>query len=246
MVAVASLLVVIALSLLVVRVGAVALELTGLSEDVAHFQALSAFSGAGFTTHETESVVTHPARRRVVAALIRLGSVGIVTAISSLLLSFVGAGAATPDRLGVLALGVVALVALARSRWFNRLLTPLIERALKRYTTLELRDYADLLSLSGDYRIVEIDVDEHSWLAGQRLDELNLTDEGVLVLGVTRSDGSYMGAPQPDTRIEAGDTILTYGRAGRLEELSGRRPGDEEAHRRAKVEHARDIAAQEE
>lgn len=245
MVAVASLLVVIALSLLVVRVGAVALELTGLSEDVARFQALSAFSGAGFTTTETESVVTHPARRGVVAVLIRLGSVGIVTAISSLLLSFVGAGEATPDRLGVLVLGVVALLALARSRWFNRLLTPLIERTLQRYTTLDLRDYADLLSLGEDYRIVEIDVDEDSWLADQRLDELSLTDEGVLVLGVIRGDGSYLGAPQPDTRLEVGDTIVSYGRGGRLEELSERRPGDAEAHRRAVAAHARDVAEQE-
>lgn len=46
MLAIASLLLVIALSLLFVRVGAIALTMTGVSEDVAKFQSLSAFSGA--------------------------------------------------------------------------------------------------------------------------------------------------------------------------------------------------------
>jgi hypothetical protein len=44
---------------------------------VAAFQAQSAFSGAGFTTQESETIVTHPLRRRIVRLLILLGSVGI-------------------------------------------------------------------------------------------------------------------------------------------------------------------------
>lgn len=43
MVAIASLLVVIALSLLVVRIGTIALTMTGLAEETARFQALSAY-----------------------------------------------------------------------------------------------------------------------------------------------------------------------------------------------------------
>lgn len=99
MVSVVSLLLVLALSLLVIRVGSVAFAMTGLSEEVAQFQALSAFSGTGFTTQEAESIVRNPARRRIAAVLIRLGSVGVVTSIATLLLSFVGAGQATPGRL---------------------------------------------------------------------------------------------------------------------------------------------------
>lgn len=41
------LLVAIAISMLVVRIGAIALQMTGLSADVASFQAQSAFSGVG-------------------------------------------------------------------------------------------------------------------------------------------------------------------------------------------------------
>ena len=244
MIAVASLLLVVAVSMLVVRAGTVALTMTGLSEEIAQFQALSAFSGAGFTTSEAEHVVRHPTRRRVVALLMGLGSIGIVTAISSLALSFVGAGHAAPARSVVLLLGVLALITLARSRGFNRVLTPVIERALVRYATLELRDYADLLHLRDDYRIVEINVDAESWLASRQLHELGLSGEGVLVLGVVRAGGGYVGAPAPALRLAVGDRLIVYGRAHRLHELSTRTANDQAAHRAASAEHERDIVAQ--
>ncbi|RME51644.1 MAG: potassium transporter TrkA, partial [Caldilineae bacterium] len=86
-----SLLVVVALSVIIARIATVALTLTGLSRDVAQFQARSAFTGAGFTTSESEYVVNHPVRRRIVLWLMFLGNLGIVTAVSSLLLTFVDA-----------------------------------------------------------------------------------------------------------------------------------------------------------
>lgn len=50
MIALVSLLIIVALPIIVVRIGAIALELTSLSSEIASFQAQSAFSGAGFTT----------------------------------------------------------------------------------------------------------------------------------------------------------------------------------------------------
>jgi hypothetical protein len=83
-----SLIVIIALSMLVVRVGTVALTMTGLSWETASMQALSAYSGAEFTTEEAEETVAYPARRRVIKNLMRLGNVGLVTSVTSLVLSF--------------------------------------------------------------------------------------------------------------------------------------------------------------
>lgn len=80
--------------MLVIGIGSIAFEMTGLSEEVAHFQSLSAFSGTGFTTGEAESVVKKTARRRIAALLIRLGSLGLVTSISTMQFSFTGAGKA--------------------------------------------------------------------------------------------------------------------------------------------------------
>ena len=47
--------------------------MTGMDRKRAVFQALSAFSGTGFTTKEAEFVVNHPVRRRVIIWLMILG-----------------------------------------------------------------------------------------------------------------------------------------------------------------------------
>ena len=53
------------LSVLIIRVATVSLQLTGLSAGVAKFQALSAFSGAGYTTNESELIVNFPKEGRI-------------------------------------------------------------------------------------------------------------------------------------------------------------------------------------
>ena len=76
MIAALALLFVLTLSIVVVRIGAVALRLTGMPEEAARFQARSAFTGAGFTTSESEAIVNHPVRRRIVSTLMVVGSIG--------------------------------------------------------------------------------------------------------------------------------------------------------------------------
>ena len=66
-----------------------ALPLTGLSKDLAEFQAISAFTGSGFTTRESEEVMNHPLRRRITMHLMLLENAGIVIAASSMIISFV-------------------------------------------------------------------------------------------------------------------------------------------------------------
>ena len=90
MFALISLLVVIIVSIIIIRIGAVALEMTGLSKETATFQAQSAFSGTGFTTSESEYVVSHPVRRKIIRTLIFIGNIGIVSAMATLILTFVG------------------------------------------------------------------------------------------------------------------------------------------------------------
>ncbi len=68
MAAITTLLVVVAVSLLITRVATVILTATGMSREAARFQARSAFSTAGFTTRESEAVVDHPIRRKVIGS----------------------------------------------------------------------------------------------------------------------------------------------------------------------------------
>lgn len=227
MLAVFSLLIVVTLSILITRIATVALTHTGLSKEAARFQARSAFTGVGYTTNESETIVNHPVRRRIALILMLLGNAGIVTAMSSLVLGFVREEDqwALWLRLLLLAVGVIGLLLLASSAWIDHQLSRLIDWALRKYTKIELKDYASILHLASGYRISELRVRNDEWLVGRTLSSARLREEGVNVLGIQTRRGDYVGALQGNTRIKAGDTLIIYGRADALEELESRRKG---------------------
>ncbi|MGF1588961.1 MAG: TrkA C-terminal domain-containing protein [Pleurocapsa sp.] len=227
----------IALSLLITRIATEALTLTGLSRTSARFQARSAFTGTGFATAESEAIVKHPLRRRIIMWLMFLGNAGFITVISSLVLTFVSTSS-TGDglfRLLYLLIGIGILWLLATNRAFNRILTRLVRKGLHRWTDLDLRDYAHLLHLKGKYQVTEIEVNDGNWLANKQLKQLRLADEGIAVLGIERRDRIYIGAPYGDTCIYPGDTLIVYGRKAALVELDARPEGieGEQAHQQA-------------
>jgi hypothetical protein len=243
MLAIASLLFIVALSIIVTRVATLALVHTGLSRETARFQARSALSGTGFTTSEAERVVRHPVRRRIVMILMLLGNAGLITAMSSLMLSFIGTEEAGDLLLNMLLLagGLALLWLVASSAWVDRHLSHVIDRALRRYTRLEVQDYASVMHLGGEYRIVELQVAPGDWLANKTLAEARLQDEGITVLGIERTDGTYLGAPDGSTCIGPEDSLLVYGRISTLQDLDTRRAtrrGDAQ-HRLAKRQTAR-------
>lgn len=231
------LLVVAALSLLITRVATIALTETGLARPTARFQARSALTGVGFTTTESEAVVAHPVRRRIIMALMLTGSVGLATAVAGLLAGLMRSGGAGDVLLRglLLAGGLLGIYALSLSARVDRHLSRIIGR---RFTDLDTRDYAALLHVSGSYAVSELFAPPDGWLAGRALGELRIRDEGVLVLGIIRSDKSYVGVPDRTTTIEPGDTLVVYGdrdRIARISERAGGHDGDA-AHDRATAE----------
>lgn len=226
MIAIGSLLLVIVVSLLINRVATVILVATGMSREAARFQARSALSGAGFTTSESEQVVDHPLRRKVIGTLMLFGAAGIVAAASSTIIGFQKGGVgAAGYRILELAGGLFVLITVSRSKFVDRHLTAAISRLLRRFTDIETRDVAGLLQLSGDYSISELAVREGDWVEGRTLGELGLREEGVVLLGLTRRNVGFIGAPTGGTRVRADDVLLVYGREDLLGELDDRPAG---------------------
>lgn len=245
--AIFSLLIILVLSFLVTRIASAALMHTGLSREVARFQARSALTGAGFTTTESERLVNHPLRRRILMMLMLAGNAGIITAVSSLLLAFVGgSGTAAWMKVALLVAGLLALWYVANSHFVDRHLSNLIDRMLKRYTSIEVRDFESLLGLSGDYRIVELQVSESDWLCGKTLAQSELADEGVLVLAIQRANGNFIGTPAGDLEIRREDTLVLYGHVDALEDLDARRYGLEGNRRHVDAKRKKQQRAREE
>lgn len=239
-IAIGSLLILVALSLVVTRVATLILVATGMSRTVARFQARSALTGAGFTTSESEQIVGHPLRRRVVMMLMLIGNVGIVASAGTLILGFNHGGAGTNGiTAGELVVGLFALVYLSRSRWVDRRLTRVILKGLRRYTTLLRRDVDSLVELADEYAVCEVFVREGDWLAGRSLADANLEAEGLRVLGLKVAGEDYRSLPPPEVVVPANGTLVLYGHLDTVGDLDHRRRGHEGDRRHAAATRAR-------
>ncbi|MFW5778112.1 MAG: TrkA C-terminal domain-containing protein [Bacteroidota bacterium] len=221
-----SLIIIISLSFLITRIATELLVHTGLSREAARFQSRSAFTGVGFTTQEAENIVNHPARRRIIMTLMLIGNIGIISAIASLMLTFIDSADGNKSsllRIGVIVIFMGMVWVLSKSKWMENALISFIKKILKRFTDLNVRDYVELLDLTGEYEITVIKVNKGDWMENQQAGELGLKKEGINLIGIQRKDGSYLGTPQDNTTIRTYDHLILYGRESNLKNLENRK-----------------------
>jgi hypothetical protein len=211
-------------SLVIVRIGATALMMTGLSRPVAEFQAVSCFFGVGFTTAEAEMIVGHPVRRRMAMHLIIAGNIGITSGLGALIISFVQS---EPDwldqflhadgsasffvRLFVMLIGIGLIALMFRPRIVKAPLERIIRFSLEHAGVARVLDYETVLHAKDGFVVAQVEIDAGHPVIGSTLRSASLGQRGVLVLGIQRDAGEHIGAPGPDTDIQAGDVLTVYG-----------------------------------
>ncbi len=196
---------------LVVRGASIALMMTGMDRDRARFQALSAFSGTGFTTRESESVVNHPKRRKIVTWLMITGNAGVVAVIVTATSSLVSSkGMEIPINAIILVGAAIILFRIATSRGLLKRWDIFIEDRLVKSKVLEEVSTEDLLHFGEGYGLVREIISEKSLLAGKSLIDARLSSKGLLVLGIERGP-RWIPIPGASTVIELGDRLVVYG-----------------------------------
>lgn len=173
-----ALVVIVLFALLIVRLGSSALQLTGMSQPIAQFQAASA--------------------------------------LATLLVTFMGSSERgigfTFFWLGVVALAIFSVAVLLNLRVVKVPVESFQKWMLKRVGIVHIRDYDYLLNLRDGYVVFDKEISEdHPWL-GKTFAESRPSDAGIVVLGIYRVEGEFLGAPDKDSRVEEGDVLMVYGR----------------------------------
>jgi len=195
----------------VVRVATVILKLTGLDEKTAHFQAISAFTGTGFTTKEAETLLEKEVRRKTIIVLMILGKVGIVSVIGGLFLSF-GKGDLIADlwKATIIIAFILAVYVIASSRHFSRVLTKFIEKGIIAGGIVKQRTLEELFRLPKGYGIAQLNITKDSDEKGLTLSKAGFNKKDILVLSIER-DNKLISFPHAEDVIEEKDKLLCYG-----------------------------------
>ena len=198
-----ALVIIVLVALLVVKIGSSALQLTGMSRPVARFQAASAFFGVGFTTSESEQVVNHPVRRKIILHLIIAGDIGFTSALATFLVTWMWSDeralGMTFAWLGIVVLGLLVLGLLLNLRVVSDPVDHFIRVTLEKAGMTKVIDFDYLLNLRDGFCVYDGEIHEkHPWI-GKALWQIRPADVGSIVLGVYRSGGEFVGAPQKDT-----------------------------------------------
>ena len=221
--------IVVAASFIIVRIGAIAFQLTGLEWSLAKFQALSCFSGTGFTTRESELVTGHPQRRRIATVLIVLGNAGFITMIASVATamntqhalwaklseSLLPIEKIPPYLIRYVNLLVIILAILIMYKLFTneklvtKLTTFLRVKVIKKKLFKPV-SFEELLMLAGGYGVSKIDVSSGNPLIDKTLAQSDLRKNDITVLAIVRNEETIPN-PSAGTKILAGDELISFG-----------------------------------
>ena len=197
-------------------VGSIALEATGMERGKARFQALSAFSGTGFTTQEAESIVNHPQRRKIAICLIFLGNAGII-AFLILLVLYIRAGMVGPSLilLGIILGGLLILIFALWSGLVDKITNAVLTLIRKGGVAPALL----ILQREGDNAVARLRVHEGIALAGRRVKDAGFVKRDIIILALTQGK-RVLPLPTMNERLQPGDHVLCYGKLSALKTLT--------------------------
>lgn len=215
-------------SFVVVRIGAILFQLTGLEWSQAKFQSLSCFSGTGFTTREAESITNHPQRRRIATVLMILGNAGLVTLIATF------ANSLNPDsfmtrlmskslttiipvkftplvNLLIIVLTLFILYKLLTNTRITNYITDKLKSQIQKRQLADTVSFEELLIATGGYGVSQVDLPLESPLVDRTIMDSNLRDHDILVLAIERK-GKMIPNPPPAMKFITGDKLVCFGK----------------------------------
>jgi hypothetical protein len=215
-------LLVIVISVLVVRAGAIALVFTGMDESKARFQALSAFTRTGFTTREAETVMRDPRRRRIVTWLIIIGNAGLVTVIVTATSSLTSTtGSWVWINAAILAAGIYLIYLIAKRTPLLEMWQRYVEKRVKPSPFIEESAAEDLLHFGKGYSLLRIPITQDSPLVGRYLAKANKAEREFWIVGIERGKAWFPSAGSK-AMIRDEDKLIVYGELDYLKHVFGR------------------------
>ena len=216
------------ISLIVVRIGAIVFELTGLESSLAKFQALSCFTGTGFTTKESELITGSPQRRKIASTLMILGHAGLVTLIATFanslrpptimpkftipfLRAIVPSNLLPWINLVIIISVIYTIYKIFTHVKFATRLTDFLRARIVKKEVVKPVSFEEVLIATGGYGASSIEICKDSPVLNKALFESELKQHDITVLVVERGTQTIPN-PSSHTKILLGDKLICFGK----------------------------------
>jgi len=209
-------------SFLMVRIAAVAFELTGLEWTLAKFQALSCFTTTGFTTKESELIARYPERRRIASILMILGHAGLIALIAALV-NVLGRNTGEPAflpavRVVVMSVTIYVCYLLFIKTRFADKIDNLLRKHIVKRVGIELMTCKQLIVATAGYEISSVTISGSNPVANKTLEEAALKARNIVVLAIERGQDQIVN-PLPNEKVLPGDILICFGQLGNVKEV---------------------------
>jgi hypothetical protein len=215
------------ISFIVVIIGAIFFQLTGLEWSLAKFQSLSCFTGTGFTTKEAELITGSPQRRKIASVLMVLGNAGLVTLIATF------ANSLNPARLPevtvpfihlvfpswllpwihllIITASIYGIYKLFTHSSITKKITDALKKRLVNKEIIKPVSFEELLVATGGYGVSSIEIHKDSPIIDKTIFQAELRSKDITVLTIERKD-EVIPNPKADTKILLNDKIVCFGK----------------------------------
>ena len=210
---------VVSIYMLMIEVFSVAFKLTGLATNKIKFQVASLFTGAGFTTGESELITNDDRRRKIAVMCMYSGHIFSVVIMGLIINVFISIWAETNNGqvtfkewyfiIFYVALGIFLLVSFLKIPPINKRFQKLLESIA--INTRRKSNIITVLDYYGRSAVVEIVLNKIPDFANEvSLSEMELTKKYAMILLNVRR-GNRRVSVSKDTMLAKGDVIVAYG-----------------------------------
>lgn len=222
-------------SFIIVRIGAIAFQLTGLGWNLAKFQALSCFTGTGFTTKEAELITGNTQRRKIASVLMVLGNAGLIMLISTFASSIISqdtvfsalSGSFLPFEIPaylvkwfnivMLTISVVVIYKIFTNTKFTNRLTDYLRKKIIKRQKSDRVSFEELTVATGGYGVTRLQVNKNSPVLDKSLVEAGLRKMDINILAIIRGQ-TTIANPTADRKIKLSDELICFGKLGSIRE----------------------------
>lgn len=210
---------VVSIYMLMIEVFSVAFKLTGLATNKIKFQVASLFTGAGFTTGESELITNDDRRRKIAVMCMYSGHIFSVVIMGLIINVFISIWAESNNGqvtfkewyfiIFYVALGIFLLVSLLKIPPINKRFQKLLESIA--INTRRKSNIITVLDYYGRSAVVEIVLNKIPDFANEvSLSDMELTKKYAMIL-LTIRRGNRRVSVSKDTMLAKGDVIVAYG-----------------------------------